>query len=202
MKNKFFNPVFLQNGEKSVLGECNKKIIRPALLTAFLLLIPLLGNLFVEGWDWRWHSFVLAGIVLFGTGFAYELIAGRSEKIAYKTAFGIGLGTALLLFWVNGAVGVIGSENNPANLLFGLVFLAGFIGSLFSRFKARGMSYTMSLAAIIQFLIPLFALIVWPAQASWGEAGVVGVLVFNSIFSLLFSFSALLFQRASFSKSE
>ena len=31
--------------------------------------------------------------------------------------FGVGLAGAFLLFWVNGAVGIIGNEGQPANLM-------------------------------------------------------------------------------------
>jgi hypothetical protein len=51
-------------------------------------------------------------------------------------------------------------------------------------------------AAVVQLLIPVFALLILPAQVSWGEAGVIGVFVFNSFFAILFVVSAMLFLRA------
>ena len=114
----------------------------------------------------------------------------------YKLAFGIGLAGVLLLGWVNGAVGIIGNEDNPANLLYGAVVFVGLVGSILSRFHARGMSRTLYVAAVVQFLVPIFALFVWPAQTSWGAAGVNGVLAFNSIFAVLFALSGFFFQRA------
>jgi hypothetical protein len=58
------------------------------------------------------------------------------------------------------------------------------------------MACTLFAAAAVQMLIPLFALFVWPAQASWGEAGVIGVFIINSIFAMIFVASAWLFRRA------
>lgn len=180
-----------------------KNILRPAIVTALILLIPLVAMQFTDEVNWDLADFVIVGVVLFGAGLAYELIGSRSDlpageagKTVYRVAFGIGLLGALLLFWVNGAVGIIGSENNPANWLYIAVFVVGLIGSLISRFKPRGMSYTLFTAAAVQLLIPVFALLVWPAQASWGNAGVIGVFIFNSIFAILFITSGLLFRRA------
>jgi len=120
----------------------------------------------------------------------------KTRDSTYRFAFGIGLSGALLLGWVNGAVGIIGSEDNHANLLYGAVFVVGLIGSLLSRFKSRGMMRTLLVAAFVQMLVPAVALIISP-EVSWGNAGVSGVFVFNSVFALLFVGSALLFRRAS-----
>ena len=114
----------------------------------------------------------------------------------YRLAFSIGLTGAFLLFWANGAVDIIGSENNPANLLFGAVFIVGFLGAVISRLRPKGMSYTLFIVALVQFAVPLFALFVWPAKASWGDAGVNGVLAINLIFVAIFLVSAWLFRRA------
>ena len=143
------------------------------------------------------------GGLLFGVGLAYELLARKSENAAYRVAFGIGLVTAFLLVWVNGAVGIIGSENNPANLMYGGVLAVGLIGSLMARFKPRGMSRALIATALAQVVVPVVALIVWPPQTtSWGAAGVSGVFVFNAFFAVLFAGSALLFRRVSNKGSE
>jgi hypothetical protein len=101
---------------------------------------------------------------------------------------------AFLLAWVNGAVGIIGSENQPANLMYGAVFAVGIIGSLVARFKPRGMAYTLFAAALVQLSVPIIALIIWP-QISWGGAGLVGVFVLNAFFAALFVVSGLLFRH-------
>jgi hypothetical protein len=135
-------------------------------------------------------------VILLAAGGTYELWQWlKTRNRLYRFAFGVGLAGALLLAWVNGAVGIIGSEDNPANLMYGAVFAVGLIGSLLSRFKSRGMARALFVAAVVQMSVPVVALLIWPAQASWGEAGVIGVLVFNSIFAVLFAGSALLFLR-------
>jgi hypothetical protein len=120
----------------------------------------------------------------------------KTRTRAYRAAFGVGLAGILFLGWVSGAVGIIGSENNPANLMYWTVPATLLIGSLISRFKPRGMARTLFATAFVQLFIPVFALLVWPAKASWGEAGVIGVFIINAIFAILFMLSAILFRRA------
>src|SRR6267378_1989324 len=94
-----------------------KSIIRPALGTGLILLIPLFGNLFVAGWNWPLGAFILAGVMLFGTGLTYELVAKKMNNKAYRFAGGLAVGTAFILTWMNLAVGIIG-DDNPANFMY------------------------------------------------------------------------------------
>ncbi len=102
----------------------------------------------------------------------------------------------VLLFVANGAVGIIGSENNPANLLYASVFVAAVVGSLFVRFSPYRMMWVSFLTAIVHMSVPVFALFIWPAQVSWGDAGVFGVLFLNTLFSGIFFLSGYFFQKA------
>jgi hypothetical protein len=174
----------------------NKKIIRLALAVVFILLIPLIAMQFTDEVNWDLADFVIAGVLLFGAGFAYELIARKGSTTAYRAAVGVAVAAALLLLWVNGAVGIIGSEDNPANLLYGAVLATLIIGAVTARSQPRGMTRTLFLAALVQLLVPVFALTIWPAQASGGEAGVVGVFILNAFFVILWIVSALLFRKA------
>jgi MFS family permease len=171
-----------------------------AILIAVMLLIPLVLTLLGsgvdgEGFHWTPTDFVVMGGLLFGVALAYELVARRSKETVYRVAFPVGIVTALLLAWVNGAVGIIGNENQPANLLYGAVFAVGVIGSFLARFKPRGMARTLFAAAIAQMSVPVIALIIWP-QISWGGAGMLGVFGLNAFFAMLLTVSALLFRRA------
>jgi hypothetical protein len=159
------------------------------------LVLTLLGSgVDGDGWHWTAFDFIVIGAVLFSVGLTYELIARKSNALVYRVAFGLGLLGALLLFWVNGAVGIIGNEDNPANLLYGAVFAVGLIGSLMARFKPRGMARTLFTAAFVQMLIPAIALIFWNSSFA---PDVVRVFVLNAGFALLFVISGLLFRRSS-----
>jgi hypothetical protein len=63
---------------------------------------------------WGPFDFAVAGVLLFGSGLTYELVARKMGRIAYRAAAGIAVVTALLV-WLNLAVGIIGDEGNPAN---------------------------------------------------------------------------------------
>lgn len=96
-----------------------KAAIRIALATGFLLLLPLLAMQFTNEVVWDVADFIVAGVLLFGTGLTYKLAAIKVGNIVYRSAVGLALTAAFILIWVNGAVGIIGSENNEANLMYG-----------------------------------------------------------------------------------
>jgi hypothetical protein len=96
----------------------NKKIIRIALATAILLLIPFVAMQFSDEVNWSGFDFVVAGALLFGSGLAYELVARKGSTNAYRAAVSVAVAAALLLAWVNLTVGIIGSEDNPAHLIY------------------------------------------------------------------------------------
>jgi uncharacterized membrane protein YfcA len=81
-----------------------------ALVTGFLLLIPLITMQFTDEVVWTSLDLIVAGTLLFGTGLTYKLITRKSSKIAYRVAIGFALLTGLFLIWANLAVGIIGSE--------------------------------------------------------------------------------------------
>jgi hypothetical protein len=96
-----------------------KAAIRIALATGFLLLLPLLAMQFTNEVVWDVADFIVAGVLLFGTGLTYKLAAIKVGNIVYRSAVGFAFTAAFILIWVNGAVGIIGSENNEANLMYG-----------------------------------------------------------------------------------
>src|SRR3989344_8453980 len=176
------------------MQKITKRLIVWTVVIAFILLIPLAMQFTDEV---QWNEAIAYSVILLAVGGLYELwLWLQTRTRVYRIAFGVGLAGALFLGWVNGAVGIIGSEDNPANLMYGAVFAVGLIGSLISRFKPRGMAHTLFATALVQLLVPVVALFIWPAKTSWGNAGVIGVFVFNSIFAVLFVVSALLFRRA------
>src|SRR5205085_1358181 len=90
---------------------------------------------------------------------SYEVVARISENTAYRAASGIAIVTAFLTVWVNLAVGMLGSERNPANLLFGGVLAIALVGALLARFRPRGMARAMQAAATAQAAMALYALL-------------------------------------------
>src|SRR6266487_5005070 len=106
-------------GGKTVAGETDDGGGRrrslwkiPALVTALILLIPLLGNQIVDGWNWDFRGFVLAGTLVFGTGLTYELVTKNVDRIAYRAAAGVALAAAFVLVWMNFVQ--VADDVNPA----------------------------------------------------------------------------------------
>lgn len=173
-----------------------KRLIVISMIVIGLLTIPFVAMQYSEEVNWSPGDFGIMGSVLFAVGLTYELITQRSKKTVYKVAVAVGLMGAFLLFWVNGAVGIIGHEGQPANLLYGVVFLVGISGAIIARFKPEGMSRTLYAAAITQMLVPLIALTLWPPPSISWSPNVFGVFFFSAFFAILFVASAILFRHA------
>ncbi|NIT60191.1 MAG: hypothetical protein GWN00_29495 [Aliifodinibius sp.] len=159
-----------------------------------LLMIPLIAMQFSNEVVWTLSDFVIAGTLLFGTGLSYTLITRKSGQTIYRIAIGVALFTGLLLIWVNLAVGLIGSENNPVNLLYFGVIILGIIGSLIARFRSRGMQTTMFAMGLTQTMITVIALIGGFYQSP--PSTVLHIIGINGFFITLFVLSALLFRYA------
>lgn len=164
----------------------------PAIVTVLLLLIPLGAMQFSSGVDWDETDFIVMGILIFATGFSYKLITMKSGNFMYKTAVGLAFLTGFLLVWINLAVGIIGSENNPINQLYFGVIYVGIIGSFIARFQPEGMVRTMFAMAIAQALIAAIALVGGFYQSP--PSTVFHIIGVNGFFITLFVISAMLFR--------
>ena len=80
-----------------------KNIIRIVLVTAGLLLIPLLGR-----WPWTLSDFVIIGTLLLGSGLIYELVTSKVNA-KYRPAIAVVIVAVVLLIWIELAVGLFGS---------------------------------------------------------------------------------------------
>jgi hypothetical protein len=168
-----------------------KNIVRLAIVVALILLVPLVAMQFTEEVNWGLFDFVFMGALLFGTGLAYELIARKGGTIAYRAAVGIACAGALLLVWVNAAVGIIG--DGPVNLLYFTVPAVLIAGAFIARFQPHAMALALFATALAQMLVPVIALVIWNPPFDPGIAEVFGL---NGCFAMLFAGSALLFRRA------
>ena len=87
----------------------NKRLIGIVLTAALLLLIPLIAMQFTNGVNWSLFDFVVAGVLLLGTGLACELVLRKVKKIQQRIAICLAILAALLLIWAELAVGIFGS---------------------------------------------------------------------------------------------
>ena len=163
-------------------------------------MIPVLGNHFVDGWNWAVGGFVVAGIFLFGTSLTYELVSRKADTIAHRAAVGIALAVALLLVWMNAvwmsdAIEIVGNEN-PANAMYFGVPIVGIVGAAIARLRPNGLARALFAIALAQALVTVIVLIIWlPQITSWAPP-VVRMFGLNASFAMLFVGSALLFRKA------
>ena len=75
--------------------------------------------------NWDAMDFVVAGLALAVVAAGLIAAMRASSRVRYRLAAAIALCAALLLFWVNAAVGVIGDAAHPANLSYAVLLLAG-----------------------------------------------------------------------------
>ena len=173
--------------------------IAPWAVAMLLLLLPLVAMQFTDEMVWDETDFIVMGALLFGACGAFELAARTTGNNAYRAAVGVAVVAAFLLIWINLAVGIIGSEDNPANLMYGGVLAVGIIGAAIARFRPRGMARALFATALAQALAAVIAL-----MFGWGSTGEnwPQVIVFlNGFFAALWLGSAGLFQKAARAKS-
>jgi hypothetical protein len=175
-----------------------RPIVGVALGTAAILMIPFVGMRISNDWNWSLFDFIVMGALIFGTGLTYLLITRKGGTMAYRFAVGMALAAAFLLVWLNLAVGIIGSEDNPANLMYFGVLAVGFLGAIIAELRPHGMARTLFAMAFAQAVVPVIALIVGKPEITSDEAfmGVAGVFTLNGFFVVLFVGSALLFRSA------
>lgn len=87
----------------------NKRLIVIMLTVAGLLLIPLIAMQFTNEVNWTLADFVVAGVLLTVTGLMCELVMRKVNKIKYRITICAVLLAALLLVWLELAVGIFGT---------------------------------------------------------------------------------------------
>jgi hypothetical protein len=88
---------------------CANRLLRIALVTAAILLLPLVAMQFTREVNWTPGDFVIAGVLLMGTGLLFDLAARKilTRKARVPTIGAIALG--FLFVWAELAVGIVGS---------------------------------------------------------------------------------------------
>ena len=88
----------------------NKRFMGILLIIVVLLCIPLIAMQFTNEVVWTLSDFIIAGILLLGTGIVIEVVA-RNVKDK-RTRIGMIIGTLIVLFlvWAEMAVGIFGSQ--------------------------------------------------------------------------------------------
>lgn len=156
---------------------------------ALVLLLP-----FVTNAPWTLFDYVLMAVLLGGAGLAVELAARGSGNLAYRGGVAVAVAAAFLLVCVNGAVGILGNESNPANLMFFGVIAVAALGAVLAGFRPAGMARAMFAAAGAQLLAGMVALAA--GLGSPGYHGLYEVAMGTSVFATLWLIAGGLFSKA------
>lgn len=97
------------DGKSNVQRAVTKNIILVVLAAAFILLVPLVAMQFTDEVAWDLFDFAIAGALLVGTGVTYVMSARKVSNPRYRAVIGVALAVALLLVWIELAVGIIGT---------------------------------------------------------------------------------------------
>jgi hypothetical protein len=85
------------------------KIIRLALTTGLVMLLPLLAMQVTDDVAWSAFDFAVAGVLLFSAGLVYVLTTRHMTNRRRRIAVGVAVAAALLLIWIELAVGLFGT---------------------------------------------------------------------------------------------
>lgn len=155
-----------------------------------LMSLPLVAMQFTDEIAWDLADFALAGALVVGVGVICEWAARITGHRTYRAAVGVALATAVLLIWGNAALGLIESENNPANLMYGGVLAVGIAGAFVARLQSDGMARALMATALAQALVAVIALL-----AGLGTMDL-DIVMLTGFFAALWLTSAWLFRRA------
>lgn len=161
--------------------------VRPAAwsFAAALLALPAVAMQFTSEVNWTLSDFIIMGALIGGTGFLIEVTVRLSGNWAYRAGGLLALLASFFMIWVNLAVGIIGSEDNPLNAMFAGVLGVALVGTILVGFRARGMRHALVATAVAQLVVGLIATFeghnIWP---------------FTIAMAMIWSFSAALFNRA------
>ena len=161
---------------------------------ATLFLAPVIAQQTWNEMAWGPEDFITWGVMLLVALGLFELTMRSSRNWSYRFGAAVATGAAFLLVWVNLAVGIIGSEDNASNLMYGGVLAVGVIGAVLARFRPRGMAVTMAAMAVGTVLAGVVALVTGSGEGTepywfraivgstlfWGTAWLVSAALFRN----------------------
>ena len=170
------------------MDQLAKTMLRVALVSLGLLMVPLVASRFVDDWNWSAGAFVRVYLVFFVTGMLYAALARKMGSRAYKAGVGLALAAGLALAWTT--MVQTADSGHPERLWYLSVLAVGFVGASLARLKAPGLAVTLFAMAAVLALIS----VALPSGAPSGMA--LRMAVGHGVFVAFFTASGLLFRRA------
>ena len=111
----------------------------------------------------------------------------------YRAAVAVAVGTALFLVLAMGALGIVGTEGDRADLLYLAGLAVGVVGAVAARLRPRGTARAMVATAASMLVAGLIALLLGKHEAEYSS--VPEIMGLSAMFAALFATSAWLFRR-------
>ena len=150
-----------------------------------LWLLPVIAKQFTDEVQWTWMDHLFWAFLLGIPGLLVDIVSRMTTNWFYRGGVVIALATSFVITWANLAVGIVGNEENPINLIFFGVVAIAMLGSPLVGFKAVRLRWVFYLTAAAQALSALVALQAEPF-----------VLVFCGVTTALWLTAATLFGQA------
>lgn len=144
--------------------------------------------------NWDLLDFLAFGVMVSVAVTIIVLVWRRARSSAYRAAAAVAVTGAFLLVWTNVAVGIVGNEENDANMLFFGVLGVAAAGAVLVRCRARGMAWVLYATAFAQVLATAIALVLQPGASVADRTN--GLAVITVIFVAIWIVSGLLFAKA------
>ncbi|KGO93494.1 hypothetical protein [Flavobacterium enshiense] len=87
----------------------NKRLLGIVLAVAVLLFIPFTAMQFTDEVNWTLFDFIVAGVLLLGTGLMCEFVIRKVAKTEHRIALCGAVLAVLVLIWIELAVGIFGT---------------------------------------------------------------------------------------------
>jgi hypothetical protein len=107
------------NRREAMSNSTRRSVLRVALVTGLILLIPAVMMAAGGDADWGVFDFVFAGVLIAGTGFLLELAVRRPRSLALNVGVAA-IGVAAIAFGE--------ADDAPGLVLFGLLLIVGTVG--------------------------------------------------------------------------
>lgn len=92
-----------------IMNRQNKRLIIILLTVTVLLLVPLIAMQLTAEVNWTLFDFVVAGVLLLGTGLLCEFVMRKVNNKRYRVIICVVILVILLLIWLELAVGISGT---------------------------------------------------------------------------------------------
>jgi len=171
---------------------------RPAVAAALSAVLVLIAVVVLQSEGSPADLMALAVVATIIVG-AITYIAINRDSRAYRWAVALALAGNLILFWMIGAVALLGPElgRNTADLIYFGVPVVGVVGAIVAGFRPRGMARAMLAMALAVLVLPVILVAgltpLSPSRA--GELFPYGLLLVHSPFAALFAGSGWLFHK-------